>query len=82
MNIRTQLPDQSGLQTAEGPPRQKHWLFRPRVPDDVVAGIRRDREAGMPVLEVAAKWGVSGAHVSRIHNGLARRSSGGAKSAS
>jgi len=70
-------PDTAASKAPVGcaPGSRKQW-FKPVLSDEVVAGIRRDREAGMKVLDVAAKYGVSGACVSLIHSGNRRRNRG------
>lgn len=54
------------------PGSRKRW-FKPRIPAGTVEAIRRERAAGVPVLTVAAKFGVSGAYVSLVHNERRRK---------
>ena len=49
--------------------------FQPRVPQEVVDSIRRERDAGARVIDLAAKYGVSAPYVTLVTYGM-RRASG------
>jgi len=50
-------------------------MFQPRVPQDHIDAIRREREEGARVIDLAAKYGITAAYVSMLTYGL-RRASG------
>ena len=53
------------------PGSRKQW-FRPKIPVEIIDKICQERAAGVPVLTVAAKYGVSGACVSLVYSGQRR----------
>lgn len=73
--LKTPPPAPFPAPKGRGGPRGK--LFVARVPAATIAAIRRERDRGHRVLDIAARHGVSGAYVSMLTNGLRRR--GGAR---
>ena len=50
-------------------------MFQPRVPQEHIDAIRREREEGARVIDLAAKYKITAAYVSMLTYGL-RRASG------
>lgn len=50
-------------------------MFQPRIPQATIDAIRRERDAGARVIDLAAKYRVTAAYVSMLTYGL-RRASG------
>lgn len=50
-------------------------MFQPRVPQDHIDAIRRERDKGARVIDLATKYNITAAYVSMLTYGL-RRASG------
>jgi hypothetical protein len=50
-------------------------MFQPRVPQEHIDAIRREREEGARVIDLASKYKITAAYVSMLTYGL-RRASG------